>query len=74
MALLDQLVAKGVIEKVKFSDWAAPIVPITKQDGTMRICGNYKLMVNKIAKSDVYPLPKIEELFATLTGSRAFSK
>ena len=31
-AALDKLEAKGVIEKVKFSDWAAPIVLITKQD------------------------------------------
>ena len=73
-AALDQLETRGVIEKVKFSDWAASIVPITKQDGTIRICGDYKLTVNKIAKPDVYPLPKIEELFTALTGGRAFSK
>ena len=60
--------------KVKFSDWAAPIliVLITKQDGTIRICGDYKLTVNKIAKFDVYPLPKIEKLFTALTGGGAF--
>ena len=73
-AALDQLEVRGVIEKVKFADWAAPIVPIVKQDGTLRICGDYKLTVNKIAKADVYPLPKIEELFTALTGGRAFSK
>ena len=55
-------------------DWAAPIVPFTKQDDTIRICGDYKLTVNKVAKIDVYPLPKIDELFAALTGDRAFSK
>ena len=71
---LDKLEAQGVIEKVKFSDWAAPIVPITKQDGNIRICGNYKLTVNKIAKTDVHPLPKIDELFVALTGGKAFSK
>ena len=49
-------------------------MPIVKQDGTLRICGDYKLTVNKIAKADVYPLPKIEELFTALTGGRAFSK
>ena len=30
---LDNLEAKGVIEKVKFSDWAAPIILVAKQDG-----------------------------------------
>ena len=66
--------AQGVIEKIKFLDWAAPIVPITKQDGTITICGDYKLTVNKVAKTDVYPLSKIDELFAAPTGGRAFSK
>jgi len=32
---LDKLEAKDVIEKVKFSDWAAPIVLVAKQDCTI---------------------------------------
>ena len=47
---------------IKFLHWAAPIIPITKQDDTIRICGDYKLTVNKLAKTDVYPLPNIDEL------------
>jgi len=72
--VLGNLEAKGVIIKVKFSDWAAPIVPVAKQNGTIRICGDYKLTVNKVAKPDIYPLPKIDELFTALTGGKAFSK
>ena len=34
-AILDKLEAQGVIEKVKFSDWATPIVLISKQDNTI---------------------------------------
>jgi len=63
-----------VIEKVKFSDWATSIVPVAKQDSTFRICGDYKLTVNKVSKPDIYPLSKIDELFTALTGGRAFSK
>ena len=63
-----KLEVKGVIEKVKFFDWAAPIVPVIKQDGTIKIGVHtyidYKLMVNKIAKPDVYSLFKIDYLFA----------
>ena len=73
-AALDKLEAQGVIEKVKFLDWAAPIVSITKQDGTIRIYGDYKLTVNTVVKTDVYRLRKIDGLFAALTGDRAFSK
>ena len=36
----------GVLEKVEFSDWATPIVPVRKPDGTVRICSDYKVTVN----------------------------
>ena len=32
-----------MIESVRFSDWAAPIVPVVKSDGHVRICGDYRL-------------------------------
>ena len=40
----------------------------------MRICGDYKLTVNQAAKTDTYPLPRIEDLFASLSGGLTFSK
>ena len=40
----------------------------------MRICGDYKLTVNKAAKLDPYPLPRIEDLFARLAGGKKFTK
>ena len=42
---LECLQLQGIIEPVKFSDWAAPIVPVLKKDGNIRICGDYKLTV-----------------------------
>ena len=63
-----------VIELVQMSEWVAPIVPVLKPDGSIRLCGDYKLTVNKVAKPDVYPLPRIEELFATLAGGKGFTK
>ena len=56
------------------SEWAAPIVPVLKPDGTIRICGDYKITVNKAAKPYVYPLPRVEDLFATLAGGKTFTK
>ena len=71
---LQRLVSQGVIEQVEFSDWAAPIVPIVKPDGSIRICGDYKTTVNRVAKLDPYPIPRIEDLFASLSGGKLFSK
>ena len=59
---------------VTMSDWAAPIVPVLKPDSSIRICGDYKFTINKAAKQDVYPLPRVEDLFTTLAGGKSFTK
>ena len=71
---LQRLQDASVIEPVQFSDWAMPIVPIIKQDGSVHICSDYKVTVNKALKSEVYPLPRIDELFTALAGGERFSK
>ena len=73
-AELDRLLDQGIIEPVRFSDWATPIVPVLKGDNTIRICGDYKITANRVAKLDRYPLPRIEDLFASLEGGTSFSK
>ena len=70
----DKLEASGVIKKVEHSDWAASIVPIPKKNGKFRICGHYKVTINQALDVDQYPLPKPEDLFATLAGGKKFSK
>ena len=40
----------------------------------MRVCGDYKVTVNRAAKLDTYPLPRIDDLFASLAGGMAFTK
>ena len=71
---LDRLQKQGIIRPVTFSDWAAPIVPVLKKDGSVRICGDYRLTVNQIAKLETYPLPRIEDLLASLSGGKTFTK
>ena len=56
------------------TDWAAPIVPVLNPDGSIKICGDYKITINKAAKQDVYPLPRVENLFATVAGGKSFTK
>ena len=36
----------GVLQKVEFSDWAKPIVPVLKPDGSVRICEDYNITIN----------------------------
>ena len=71
---LERLQEQGIIEPVQFSDWAAPIVPVLKPDGSVRICGDYKVTVNRVAKLDKYPIPKIDDMFTSLSGGQRFSK
>ncbi|CAC5366945.1 unnamed protein product [Mytilus coruscus] len=71
---LDSLEKGGNIEKVEFSEWAAPIVPMIKPDKSVRICGDYKVTINQVSKLDNYPIPKTDDLYATLSGGQAFSK
>ena len=71
---LGRLVEQGAIEPICYSEWAALIVPVLKKDGTVRICGDYKLTVNHTTKIDSYLLSKISDLFASLTSRQTFSK
>ena len=69
---LDQLIKQGIIEPVQFLDWAAPIVIVFKSDKkNIRICGDFKLTVNSVSKLDRYPIPKIDDLVATLAGVKS---
>ncbi len=71
---LERLQHLGIIESIKFSDWAAPIVPVLKDDGTVCICGDYKLTINQAAKLETYPIPRVEYLFSMLAGVKTFTK
>lgn len=74
MEELSKLEALGIISPVASSDYATPIVPITKRDGSVRICGDYKVTVNPVLDTERYPLPKADELFSVLAGAENFSK
>ena len=75
---LDKLEEQGIWKKVEYSRWAAPIVPVLKDskniEGPVRICGDYKVTVNKYAPCDNYPIPNTSEQLATLAGGQKFSK
>ena len=71
---LDRLVQTNVIEQWRYSDWATPIVPVLKADGKVRVCGDYKLTVNRVSHLEQYPIPTLDDLCEKLTGGKQFSK
>ncbi|XP_038139940.1 uncharacterized protein K02A2.6-like [Cyprinodon tularosa] len=71
---LERLQRESIITPVKYAEWAAPIVPVLKPDGSVRICGDYKLTVNSASSLEQYPIPRVEDLFNSLAGGKQFSK
>lgn len=71
---LQRLVENGSLEKVTYSDWGTPLVPVVKGDGNIRLCGDYKVTVNPQLQVAQHPLPNPENVFATLGGCKVFSK
>lgn len=74
-AELARLEAEGIISPIEdVGGWGSPIVPVKKQSGSIRICGDFKVTVNPVLCDDKYPLPRIEDLFSALRGGQTFSK
>jgi hypothetical protein len=68
---LDQLLASGIIRKSK-SPWASNVVLVRKKNGKLRMCVDYRMLNDRSVK-DAYALPRIEEVFDILKGSKYFS-
>ena len=71
---LDRLEAQGVNKKAPHSDRSAYIVVVRKPGANVCICGDFKVTINPVLKTDIYPLPLPEELFQSLNGGSKFSK
>lgn len=69
---IERLVNDGVAYPVTHSKWATPLVVVRKPNG-VRLCADYKITVNPVIQSEHYPLPRPEDIFATLAGCSYFS-
>ena len=70
---LDRLESEDILKKVSYSDWAASLIPVPKTESTIRLCGE-KVTINPHLKVNQYHLSKPDNIFATLTGGKWFSK
>ena len=71
---LDNLEKQGILSKVQHSEWATPVVPVLKQSGDVRLCGDSKITLNPVLQAQQYTLPRVEDIFANLGSGQKFSK
>ncbi|GJU48854.1 putative nucleotidyltransferase, ribonuclease H [Tanacetum coccineum] len=69
---LQELSDRGFI-RPSSSPWGAPVLFVKKKDGSFRMCIDYRKL-NKLTVKNRYPLPRIDDLFDQLQGSRVYSK
>ena len=69
-----QQVADGELEPVDHSLWSASIVIVTKKNGDIRICADFKITVNPQLCVQTFPLPTSNEIISVLANGESFSK
>ena len=71
---LQRLQNDGIIKSVSWSEWATPVVPVLKRNGSVRLCRNFKVTVNPVLNVEQHPMPKVADIFASLGGGKRFTK
>ena len=66
------LLDKGFI-RPSTSPWGAPVLFAKKKDKTLQLCIDYR-QLNRVTIKNRYPLPRIDDLFDQLRGTRVYSK
>lgn len=68
---LQDLLNRGWIVQSR-SPYASPVVCLRKKDGTLRLCCDYRELNRKFIP-DCHPIPRIQDMLDSLTGSSWFS-
>ncbi|KAL1279202.1 hypothetical protein QQF64_025875 [Cirrhinus molitorella] len=70
---LDRMEQLGVIEEVsEATPWCAPMVPVAKRNGDIRICVDLKRL-NEAVIREKYVLPTLDDITSKLAGATVFS-
>ena len=68
---IDEMLNAKIIQRSK-SPWSFPVVIVDKKDGSKRFCVDFRAL-NKITKSNSYPLPVIDDILALLGRAKYFT-
>jgi hypothetical protein len=69
---IEELLSKGFI-RPSSSPRGAPTLFVDKNDGSKRLCIDYRSL-NEVIIKNKYPLPRIEDLFDQMRATKVFSK
>ncbi len=68
---VDEMLEAKIIERAK-SPWSFPVVRVAKKDGSKRFCVDFRAL-NKVTKTNSYPLPVIDDILALLGNAKYFT-
>jgi hypothetical protein len=68
---VSELLQQGLIQPSS-SPFGAPVLFVTKKDGSLRMCIDYRGL-NKITIKNKYPLPRMDQLMDSLSGAKVFT-
>jgi hypothetical protein len=71
-AEVEKLLKYGFIYPVPLMEWVSNLVPVTKKQGTIRVCVDYRDL-NKACPKENYPTPFIDQIIDNYMGSVIFS-
>lgn len=67
-----KLKEEGIITYSR-SPWSAPMVPVQKSNGSIRLCIDYRAL-NEVTVPDPYQMPNIEDILSRVSEATWFSK
>lgn len=66
---LNNMLERGIITKIEYSPWRAPILVVSKKDGGSRICLDAREL-NKVTIPNAYPITDVNQILARIKTAK----